>query len=872
MKRLIFLLLCAVGFCASTWAESFSPQEGKPYFIRNAANKKYVLHNTACVINENCILSAWDQYSERSLFVIAGDETNGYTIRLALDNKYYVYAVNTKDQDSNVGVKEVTDGGETSDAKLKWKIQKQGDNWNIIPFDGQNGWNVRGNDGHGNTTIGQWTNNANNDNQWQLLTPSDLVAEEKVAINNITSDQIGSPTTAGKNKLLESFGESSDCLTKTANLEGSVTAETMTAFKNALITAQEGKKEIYLPTGYYTMQNVDTSRDSWLYGDMLRTDNPGNLTLQSNTKKETNDGIWYVTNNGTTITIKNGQGSGITYGNSNSTTPVTPEQLNFGNYIAGKSGIYFTEALNCTSGTNCKLGETHFITNWVGGGANANDNRWVFTAVDDATSETNVYSVTITGAVAGAPRQYITRTSTNEVAGNGGFFISTTALQGSDFTAAELQHHTSEITVSGQVVTLTYTPNYSSLLTSAIDEVKQHYDKPGYLKESAISEAVSTAEGQKDNATETDYTTFTQAVATAYNTVSNIAVPEAGKVYTITCIMGDGAKRYLYINNDGVLRWQTTQPSTDGLRKDLFVVQHCGENYKISALCGEGNLSSGPTFTSDEGCLCYFGLKAGTQRGTLPLFLNQKDEGKPNEYRMLCIAGNTGQTLGYWSNTNLSGLTPPAATAVQSMDFAFEEVTDATPFTVNLAAGQNGNFGTLCLPYAAKLPTGVTAYKAVLANEGNTLVAVPMELTEDILPAGTPVILAADNAGEKTLEPAADQGEKIETALTGSISPKTITGTAYVLAKASTDANSEIGFFLYDNVNALPGNKAYYVPATGTAPQMFSLQLGESTGITSVRPSEEAARTPMYDLTGRRITAPARGTMYLQGGRKFIKQ
>lgn len=65
-------------------------------------------------------------------------------------------------------------------------------------------------------------------------------------------------------------------------------------------------------TGYYHMSSKATSRNEHLYNDATHTGNGGRVTLQSDTKVTTNNGIWYITNLGDNkIGIKNGDGNPI---------------------------------------------------------------------------------------------------------------------------------------------------------------------------------------------------------------------------------------------------------------------------------------------------------------------------------------------------------------------------------------------------------------------------------------------------------------------------------------------------------------------------------------------------------------------------------
>lgn len=148
---LALLLTCIIGATAA----DFTPVSGAKYLIKCKGDSKFVLWNSECVKSETdntVILSNWDKFDDRSLFLIDGNATDGFTIRSVKDNTQYVYAINTGNKDGNVGVKAVTG---TPGDECVWKIVAQGDGWNIIPKNGEYSWNNRG-EYNGNAQVGMW--------------------------------------------------------------------------------------------------------------------------------------------------------------------------------------------------------------------------------------------------------------------------------------------------------------------------------------------------------------------------------------------------------------------------------------------------------------------------------------------------------------------------------------------------------------------------------------------------------------------------------------------------------------------------------------------------------------------------------------------
>lgn len=354
--------------------------------------------------------------------------------------------------------------------------------------------------------------------------------------------------------------------------------------------------------------------------------------------------------------------------------------------------------------------------------------------------------------------------------------------------------------------------------------------------------------------------------------------PESGKVYRVYNAVGtvtaeQETKRWIVCtsNNGSMTKtaWQSEDP-TDA--SGYWVAQNFADGIRLVNLAGGGAMGNFIDLTlSDNGL--KMGWDWGLKLGAVTLVVyEQETTGKKRTY---CTSGNTSApTFGFYTkeaNEALSKL----RNAENSTDFVFEEVNDKQ-FTANITAGSNGNFGTLCLPFAAKMPEGVTAYGVKANDDGSSLALSALNLTDKVLPAHTPVLLSSETAGEKSFTPAAPAADancasSIETGLQGVCAAKAVTtANAYILALEG-EAGSALGFYqLNQSSNLVNANKAYYVPAAGGA-QFLSLDLGEATGIESVT-GNEAAKAPVYDLSGRRVQNPVKGSLYIQGGKKYISK
>lgn len=168
---LALLLTCIIGATAA----GFVPRDGAKYLIKCKGDQKFAIWNTNCKKTvdgaEYNVLSNWNKRDDRSLFTFVSTGDGYFYIKPAADETHYVFAINTKDADSNVGVKEVSG---TPDDACKWTVSAQGTGWNIKPKDGNNGWNNRGSDGNGNNTIGQWSGNNMPNNTWYIIEPVEL--------------------------------------------------------------------------------------------------------------------------------------------------------------------------------------------------------------------------------------------------------------------------------------------------------------------------------------------------------------------------------------------------------------------------------------------------------------------------------------------------------------------------------------------------------------------------------------------------------------------------------------------------------------------------------------------------------------------------
>lgn len=213
---------------------------------------------------------------------------------------------------------------------------------------------------------------------------------------------------------------------------------------------------------------------------------------------------------------------------------------------------------------------------------------------------------------------------------------------------------------------------------------------------------------------------------------------------------------------------------------------------------------------------------------------------------------------GGWDDKILdSGSSEPDPTSNTSYTWWLEPVT-ALPVSI----GSTG-FATLWAPVALEIPAGVTAYTATLDEAENALV---LEEVSGVIPANTGVVLKADAADNYNFN-ITTGGNTATSSLSGQVNTigydKTTDNKVYTL---QTIEEGTVGFKAY-NGEKLSGFKAR-LETTAEIQQALRLVFGGTTGIDSVAADGNNAST-VFDLSGRRVAAPAKG-IYIVNGKKVI--
>lgn len=575
----------------------------------------------------------------------------------------------------------------------------------------------------------------------------------------------------------------------------------------------------------------------------------------SSTTKDNNNYIWKITNDGksATIGIVNGQGTPIkrengakgnySYAEHSTLTPLTSESTI-------PSSILFNEYLFTTTSAGTDPDKNHQYGDYTAvayySGHKGENTKWNLEKVD---VDANVYTVSIVTTSTGS-KPYITRTltnGTNEYAFNSGFFISDANLDVTSLAASTLDgYENPDINVdnTAKTVTVYYAKfdDLTALITSATELLNTR--GIGYpLSTSAahiqlasvidIASDITAASSAKDCAEA--YTYLQNSITNYRSTTTGIQMPEDGKVYKMYGL--NGTDKYYAKNGEN----------------QNFVVQKIKDGtYRFVSTSGD---QKGYTFDKNK---IDLDLKVYRRINFGALNLASGS---------VSIAISSNGSTGKFSNGNYVGILKGVG---YSTEIYFEEVTDFAGQPVNFAEStDNNNYATLNLPYASKLPEGVTAYKAgnVVDNDLNIIV---YKNAGEVLPANTPVLLTADADGEKTFAPAPYAAAEV-TGFQGTLSAKAVTATnTYILSK---NGGETVKFFALDeNNNTINANKAYLVVPAAVGAQALNFNFGNNiTGIQNTAVEGVNANAPLFDLSGRRVVKAVKGGIYIQNGKKFVK-
>lgn len=451
---------------------------------------------------------------------------------------------------------------------------------------------------------------------------------------------------------------------------------------------------------------------------------------------------------------------------------------------------------------------------------NAADTQWKIAEINGASDYVSIISATATAEQTNCYWNCTGRNADWNLPGIGGY-LAASGNGRSHWTIAEVSE--AEIaTAKDKFVNI-----YSTIPADKIS------DKLGYYSQALIDEVKSNI-------------TYEADAKTAYNSVPPFAnlvnLPVDGKAYKMYGLFSDKTKAYLKSNDN-----------------DVFIMQKQADGkYKIvSSKADEENLiytvPTGATQAGKKVSLFDIMVRHRINFGALNLVTGEQFDAN------VCIKKDE-------STLNQYG-TGPSNTGDWSTEWYFEEATDYKGYEVNFTESNDGKaYATLNLPFATKIPEGVTAYKKV---DGTTS-SVKLEEykpTNNVLPANTPVLLQANEAGKKTFAPA-EYKAKEDTGFSGTLAAAKVSAeNVYILAK---DGNVVKFCKLSATKNTVNANKAYLTLTAAAATALNFDFGGVATGIENAV-ADKANNAPIYDLSGRRVMNAVKGGIYIQNGKKFVK-
>lgn len=274
----------------------------------------------------------------------------------------------------------------------------------------------------------------------------------------------------------------------------------------------------------------------------------------------------------------------------------------------------------------------------------------------------------------------------------------------------------------------------------------------------------------------------------------------------------------------------------------------------IGNVTGGGAAGARYAFSNEETPIYQFQIaNAADQEGVATLNIKRPDAGS---WYINAAGGGQGYYLNEWSSPNALNYRAGAWSAVIATELK--------------STGEGYALGTFSAPYNVELPAGVSAYIAT-QNNTTSITLQELTLTDNILPANTPVVLKSDTEGFYPMKQTATSATSISETnlLEGTGGERTLSSGAFVL---SSSATNEAGFYNYTG-SAIGAFKAYLPKTTADGEQVRvkSIQFpGEgTTGINNIENTVESKNAPIYNLKGQQVTNPTKG-VYIQNGKKFI--
>ncbi len=392
--------------------------------------------------------------------------------------------------------------------------------------------------------------------------------------------------------------------------------------------------------------------------------------------------------------------------------------------------------------------------------------------------------------------------------------------------------------------------------------VANGYEFMGWLKDGVIVKN-AIGGGLEFEVQGPDYTLYEVKASAEYvavfSKITETTGLEDGKAYRICGVEGNDKARCIY-RDGNTLKWKYDYDNNDV--NTIFVAQKNGNAMNLISAVGYHGWKASYMLGNDEQYNPYAAIKV--------------TYGTRDELRTLYIESGTSSGLfqtntdGAFSfqNSRGGGLSMVATDEITT-DFLFVEV-DTYAFQASIANGSNAKLGTVNLPFATTVPDGVTAY-GVDHSEDDKVYMTPLELTDNVLPANTPVLIEASESRKYGFVPAPASSEIYETGFAGTLEAEDIPGTtnAYILSYEKAGAHIML-YKLSSTSRRINANKAYYIEPTGKA-SALQFVFGGTTDIEDME-GENGEVEAIYDLQGRKLSEITEPGMYIINGKKVYKK
>lgn len=435
----------------------------------------------------------------------------------------------------------------------------------------------------------------------------------------------------------------------------------------------------------------------------------------------------------------------------------------------------------------------------------------------------------------------------------------------------------------------TYTKEY---YLNDVEGIKSHLGEVGYPTQAdydALKTALNTA-------------TTKDAATTAWqNFYNSVKYPEDGKAYYIEGVSRGGTRTgYVYYNGTQLkFATELATPMPDeaiyychklGDRKYIFTTKD-GKYLMYAADSNGERKGMEDAYDANKNTLTLQPMSYNASspytcnndvltvnKNTVGLFLirgKRAYNAQWANYDFYLMAGFHSGDFHASGNTSVYYTTNAQTSAFKFVEVPQPQNNTITTRAVRLsdaADAETYNLATYSSPFATTLPNDMKAY--TVKNENGTYNLSRLNLTDQVLPANTGVILASNEANTfipvpATTAPEAPTDNQLQATSGAAVTVDAATN-AYIFT-----AKDNVAFFglLSNNPNmrSIKAFKAYLTVGSNAAPRL-SLNFGDdnvTTGINTITNGEQKADI-IYDLSGRRVTNVQHAGIYIVNGQKRL--